>query len=253
MGPMTETLGLSRVARFERTTELPLAACAVVFLAAYAWPILQPSLALDWRHAFQVLDITIWVLFGAEFGIRVALARPRGRYLVRHVPDVLMIALPVLRPLRLLRLLVLLRMLNRRATASLRGRVMGYVAASSTLVLFCASLAMLDAERQHPGANIRTFGDALWWAASTMTTVGYGDRYPTTADGRAVGFGLMLAGIALLGVVTAAIASWLVNEVRVVDEVAQTATRGDIAQLRAEIAELRAALSAASDGASPPV
>lgn len=112
---------------------------------------------------------------------------------------------------------------------------------------------MLDAERLHPGANIRTFGDALWWAASTMTTVGYGDRYPTTADGRAIGFGLMLEGIALLGVVTAAIASRLVNEVRVVDEVAQTATRGDIAQLRAEIAELRAALSAASGGSSPPV
>ena len=63
----------------------------------------------------------------------------------------------------------------------------------------------------------------------------------------------MLAGIALLGVVTAAIASWLVNEVRVVDEVAQTATRGDIAQLRAEIAELRVALGAEAGRASPRV
>lgn len=60
-----------------------------------------------------MLDLTIWAPFGAEFGIRVALARPRGRYLVRHVPNVLMIALPVLRPLRLLRLLVLLRMNER--------------------------------------------------------------------------------------------------------------------------------------------
>jgi voltage-gated potassium channel len=63
----------------------------------------------------------------------------------------------------------------------------------------------------------------------------------------------MLAGIALLGVVTAAIAAWLVNEVRVVDEVAQTATRGDIAQLRADIAELRAALGVESDSASPSI
>src|SRR4051794_8402661 len=99
---MTETLGLSRVARFERTTEWPLAACAVLFLAAYAWPILQPGLAPGLRRACGVVDLVIWVLFGVEFGARVALAHQRGHYLVRHVPDLLMIALPVLRPLRLL-------------------------------------------------------------------------------------------------------------------------------------------------------
>jgi voltage-gated potassium channel len=56
-------------------------------------------------------------------------------------------------------------------------------------------------------ANIKTFGDALWWALSTMTTVGYGDRYPTTGEGRLVAGGLMLAGVALLGVITASLAS----------------------------------------------
>jgi voltage-gated potassium channel len=142
----------------------------------------------------EAANVVIWVLFGVEFLTRIYLAEHRGRYVWRHVPDVLMLALPVLRPLRLVRLLVLMRMINRRATASLRGRVAAYVVASAGLVLFCASLAVLEAERHNPGANITSFSDAVWWASATMTTVGYGDRYPTTTSGRAVGFGLMLAG-----------------------------------------------------------
>jgi voltage-gated potassium channel len=81
-----------------------------------------------------------------------------------------------------------------------------------------------------------------------MSTVGYGDRFPITGDGRVVGVGLMLAGIALLGVITASLASWLIEQVRNVEAEAQTATRGDIAELRAEIARLTVAM-AQRDGA----
>jgi len=129
-------------------------------------------------------------------------------------------------------------MINRRATASLHGRIVAYVVATAGLVLLVSALAMLEAERHNPQANIYTFGDALWWAVTTMSTVGYGDRYPTTTDGRVVGVGLMLAGIALLGVITATFASWLIGQVRATETEAQTATRGDIADLRAEIARL---------------
>jgi voltage-gated potassium channel len=230
------------VDRFERRTEWPLAVLAFVFLVAYAWPILQPGMSASWRHITKVTDYLIWVVFVLEFITRLVLADRRGDYAVRHVPDLLMVALPVLRPLRLLRFLVLLRMLNRRATASLHGRVATYVVASAGLVLLIAALAMLEAERHNPKANIKTFGDALWWAVSTMTTVGYGDRFPTTGDGRYIGAGLMLAGIALLGVVTAALASWLIQQVRTAETQAQSATRGDIAQLRAEITRLTEAM-----------
>jgi voltage-gated potassium channel len=226
--------------RFEQRTEWPMAVLAVMFLALYAWPILQPELDPTIKRSCLVVNYVIWVIFAVEFLWRLRLARHRARYALRHIADVLMIALPVLRPLRLIRLLVLLRMINRRATATLRGQVVAYVCASTLLLLLCASLAMLDAERQNPHANIRTFGDAAWWAASTMTTVGYGDRVPTTGEGRAVGFGLMIAGIALLGIVTATIATWLLDRVREVDIAAQAATRGDIVALRAEIAALRA-------------
>jgi voltage-gated potassium channel len=239
------TTGITRVDRFERRTEWPLAILALIFLAAYAWPILQPDISPFWRHACTVVDILIWVVFVAEFIARLVLAERRVQYVTRHVPDVLMVALPVLRPLRLLRFLVLLRMINRRATASLHGRIVAYVVASAGLVLLISALAMLEAERHNPQANINTFGDALWWAVTTMSTVGYGDRYPTTLEGRVIGAGLMVAGIALLGVITATFASWLIGQVRKIETEAQAATRSDIEQLRADIARLTQALARA--------
>ena len=125
------------------------------------------------------------------------------------------------------------------AGGSLRGRVAIYVSGGAALVLFVASLAMLDAERGHRDAGIQTFGDALWWAVTTVTTVGYGDRYPVTETGRFVAAGLMLAGIALLGVVTASFASWLIEKVQEVEEESHAATRHDVALLAAEVAALR--------------
>jgi len=103
--------------------------------------------------------------------------------------------------------------LNRRAKIRLRGRVGIYVAGGAILLAFCAALAVLDAERSNADANITNFGNAIWWAVTTPTTICYGDHYRTTAIGRLVAFGLMIGGIALLGTVTATLASWLVETV----------------------------------------
>ena len=64
------------------------------------------------------------------------------------------------------------------------------------MLIWVASLAILDAERGKPGANIETFGEAVWWAFVTITTVGYGDFYPVTAHGRFVAVLLMAGGVA---------------------------------------------------------
>jgi voltage-gated potassium channel len=66
-------------------------------------------------------------------------------------------------------------------------------------------------ERPIESSNIKSFGDGLWWALTTVTTVGYGDRFPTTTEGRAIAFGLMLVGISLMGVITASVAAWFVK------------------------------------------
>jgi voltage-gated potassium channel len=94
---------------------------------------------------------------------------------------------------------------------------------------------VLDAERGHPGANIAAFGDALWWASVTIFTVGYGDRFPVTGEGRLVGILLMASGVALVGAVTASFATWLIERVRVQEEVDQTATRRDLHAVHAQL------------------
>jgi voltage-gated potassium channel len=207
---------------------------AVAFLAAYAVPILGPDLPAWLLGMCRWLSWTTWGIFVVDIVVRLALADERLRYLTRHWYDVLVIALPLIRPLRLLRLIPLLSVLNRRAKIRLRGRVAIYVAGGASLLAFCAALAVLDAERSSPDANITDFGDAIWWAVSTMTTVGYGDQYPVTAIGRLVGFGLMIGGIALLSTVTATLASWLVESVQAEKEQADD-LKATVRQLEAKL------------------
>lgn len=147
----------------------------------------------------------------------------------------MIIALPLLRPLRLLRLVTLLSVLNKRATSGLRGQVAVYVAGGAGLLATCGALAVLDAERANPDANILNFSDAIWWAVTTMTTVGYGDRYPTTGQGRLIATGLMIGGIAILGVVTATLASWLVEHVSIAENQQTEALRAEIVRLRRQV------------------
>jgi voltage-gated potassium channel len=208
--------------RWERITEWPLIVAALIFLAVYAIPIVDPTLPRTVGIVCYWLGWMTWLVFVMDYLIRLFLAEDRRHYLVRHWIDLLIVALPLLRPLRLLRLVPLISVLNRRASSLLRGRVAIYVAVGSSLVGFVAALAVLSAERGRPNSNIENIGDAVWWAAETMTTVGYGDKYPVTALGRTIAVGLMVCGIALLGTVTATLASWLVEHVSQT-EVSETA------------------------------
>lgn len=219
---------------------------AAAFLIAFAIPILFPSAPVDVINICHLVTWVTWALFTVDLVVRVVMANQRARYLLRHWMDVLIIFLPLLRPLRLLRLVTLLGVVNRRAGSRLRGRIAVYVAGGSVLLGLCAALAVLDAERTSSEANIATFGDAIWWAMTTMTTVGYGDQFPVTATGRIVGVALMVAGIALLGVVTATFASWLIDAVRAEQEAGQD----QIENLRGEVRELHAKIDRLLDRAA---
>jgi voltage-gated potassium channel len=200
-----------RVAGWERRVEWPLTTLALLFLAGYAVEILKRPLPAAWHRDIEIATWVIWAAFAIDFVVRVVLARRHVRYAWRHVTDVLIIALPILRPLRLLRVVLLVRTLNRKMAESFGGSVIVYGGVVAGLICFCSSLAILSAERGH-GGNIQTFGDALWWAAETVTTVGYGDRYPVTPVGRLVAVGLMVVGVSLIGVLTAGIAAWFLGQ-----------------------------------------
>lgn len=207
---------MTTVERWERRAEVPLILLALAFLVAYAWPVIDPRIDADVRSYLTVASWAVWAAFAADLAIRLALSNDRRRYATKHWYDVALVALPLLRPLRLLRLLALVRVLDRSASANLAGRVLVYVSGVTVLAVGLGALAVLDAERDAEGANITTFGDALWWASTTVTTVGYGDHFPVTLEGRLVAVALMLVGIGLVGAVTASVATWILG--RVADE-----------------------------------
>jgi voltage-gated potassium channel len=239
-----------RVAAWDRRVDWWLTGLALLFLAGYAWSVLDQGLGPTGRDALEVVLTGTWVLFGLDYLIRLWLAERKLRFVLRHLPDLAILLLPMFRQLRVLRLVTVISVLNRQLRDDVRGRVAVYVASTVTLVGFVAAVAVLDAERNAPDASITTFGDAVWWTLTTISTVGYGDRYPVTLEGRCVAAALMVAGIALLGVVTASIASWFVENLRrageqvadEVEEVAEDVERSSAvveAQLAAVLTELR--------------
>jgi len=221
--------------RYEELSEWPLVALAVLFVAAYAWGVLRPDLPPWLLTTLRLVTVVAWPVFLADYVLRLVLAEHRWHFVRRNWVDGVAVLLPLLRPLRIINLVRVARVLDRRLTSSLHGRVAAYVTLTASLVVFMASLAVYDAERGAPGASITGYGDAVWWALTTITTVGYGDEYPVTGEGRLVAVLLMVGGIALLGVVTAAVASWFVGRVA---EAAQAQDDADDAALRAEVRAL---------------
>jgi voltage-gated potassium channel len=222
--------------RWEQRTEWPLAAVALIFLAVYSVQVLTQPHGQQARVLWAV-TWAAWGLFVVDYIARLCLASDRPRWFFRHLIDLAIVALPLLRPLRLLRLVVLLGALQKAVGDAVRGRIVIYTVSGVVLLIY-AFLAILDKERDQPGAPINSFGKALWWSITTVTTVGYGDLYPVTVTGRAIAVLLMLGGISLVGVVTASLASWIVQRVSEVETAKQAATAAQIDELRDEIRTL---------------
>ncbi|MGI5189419.1 potassium channel family protein [Promicromonospora sp. CA-289599] len=234
---------MSRLDLWRQRTEWPLIGVAVIFLIAYGLPIALPGLP-RWADVLSSTLMTVaWFVFAIDYVVRLSLSDDKLRFVRQYWLDLLVVALPLLRPLRLLLLVKVLQRFSRTGVQRLRGRVVTYATGGTALLILTSALAITDTERGAPGATIEGLGDGFWWAITTMTTVGYGDQFPVTTAGRFIAAGLMVGGIALLGVVTATLASWMVQTVEEAAEDEATATRAQVKDLAAEVRALRAELA----------
>lgn len=203
------------------------------------------------RQILSYADLAVCALFFLDFLISLHRAPARWRYLYTWGWIDLLSSIPavsVFRWGRLARILRVLRILRGvRATRIIsvfilkRRAQSGLFAAALLTLLFVVfgSIAVLHFEKP-PDANIKTAQDALWWSCTTITTVGYGDRYPVTPEGRVVGVLLMVLGVGLFGALAGIIAGWFLRP-------SQEREESDIQQLREEIVRLRQAVNSRSE------
>ena len=230
--------------RFEKTTEPLLILLAVAFIPVLVVP-LSVELSPGWEQIFLGLEWLIWAVFAIDLGVRVSLTEHRIAYLRRHWLDVLIVALPMLRPLRATRLIGLLRafqmgvFLSRAAVGARRVLNVPQIVSGGIGLTFLIATLVFLAERDG-GGPIDSFAAALWWAFVTVTTVGYGDAFPVTATGRVLTVLLMVGGVALFSALAATLASFLIRgnqeaseeEIEALDKKMERWRRADTERLR---------------------
>ncbi|MEU2036587.1 potassium channel family protein [Nocardia amamiensis] len=240
---------------WERATNAPMIMLAVCFVGIYAWYVLDTGASQELDAWLTRADVAIWVLFAADFAIRLWLSTNRWRFVRTHPVELLIVLLPPFRPVRVVRAaLLLIDTVNRRTVT--RARMAVFVGTSSALVILLCSLAFFDAEYGVADSKIDSFGDALWWAMVSVTTVGYGDVYPVTTEGRFVSLILMTFGIGLISFAIGTTTSWVMDQLRSVE---RSAERADIEigllaeEVRALRAEITALASSAADTPAAPM
>lgn len=207
--------------RLERYADVPLAIASLALLLL-ALIELGGELREPWQGRLAVLGWALWALFFAEFAVKFALAPVKRRYLRRNWLDALTVLVPFLKFLRLARVLRATRALpifrllvfggrgSSSTLALLKRRRLGQLGIVSALVVFIGAALAFILEAGAPGSQIDDFGDALWWAATTTTTVGSGLE-PVTAGGRILAFLLMLYAVGIFSYFIASISSVLVG------------------------------------------
>lgn len=224
--------------RWQQITYWPLIIVSLVFIVAYSWQVIADLQGSAYTAA-RVCMAASWILFLVDYLVRLNLAPERGKWFRGHLFELAVVTVPALRPLRLLKALTLVNTLQRTAGTRLRSNIAVYGAGATAVLIWIAALAVLDVERGRPGANIETFGDAVWWAFVTVSTVGYGDFYPVTGWGRTVAAMLMVGGVAVVGVTTATLASWIIERASEGRDDDEPATRQQVRELAEQIAASR--------------
>ncbi len=252
----SERLGALR--GLEEWIEMPMQVLGFVWLA-----LLVVELTRGLTPLLSALTTIIWIVFIAEFALRLLLAPNRLEYVKRNWLAALSLALPALRVVRIarvarvfriapatrgLRLVRVVTSLNRgmRSLGRAMGRRgLGYAIALTIIVTLAAAAGMYAFESEFPdGRGLTSYGSALWWTAMIMTTMG-SEYWPRTSEGRTLCVLLSVYAFAVFGYVTAALASYFVgrdavrHDAEIAGRTALDALRSEITRLRTDVASLK--------------
>jgi voltage-gated potassium channel len=202
------------VDRIERVTKFPMALLGVAWLV-----IAIVVLTTDVHSSASTVLVgglfVLWVIMLVEYLVRLVVTPDSLGYLRRRWVEPATVVLPPLQGWHVVgieKTTLLMREGELRVEAILKHHSLFRVLIAVVAVLITGSWLVLLFEENTKGSNIHDYPGALWWAIVTVTTVGYGDRYPVTEGGRAVAAILMLVGIGLIGVLTATVASVFIKE-----------------------------------------
>jgi voltage-gated potassium channel len=184
---------------------------ALSFLVAFSYPAFDSSVSPSQQIAIDAVQWICWFAFALDLIYGLWKASSKKQYLKHHPLEVASVLLPFLRPLRLMRVISFGGLAIQKVAIGRQFAITIKVFIASIFVAYISAVQITISERDLEGSNIKNFGDGLWWAITTVTTVGYGDRYPTTTEGRFLAVLLMFVGISLVGVITASVAAWFVK------------------------------------------
>ncbi len=210
-------------------------------------------LAPDTRQLLRQVDDCVCGVFLLDFIVHLRLAPSRRAFwrtgwidLLSSIPEIGWLrwgrAFGVFRILRSLRSFAAV---HRRFSADRARGTFVLVGLMSLIAVLFATIAVLEAERGAAGSNIHSAGDALWWAFATITTIGYGDRFPVTLAGRIVAVVLVVFGLSFFGTFTAYVASFFLEKAQLQEESELHRLIREVHCLREKIDQLDAARTAA--------
>lgn len=208
----TFSLGLDRrEVSMTRIWNETLTALSVAFLIAFSYPAFDNSVSSAQQVVIETVQWVSWLAFAVDLIYGIWKAKRKRDFLKHHPLEIATVLLPFLRPLRLMRVISFGGLAIQKVAIGRQFAITLKVIISALFIAYISAVEITITERAVEGSNIKDFGDGLWWAISTVTTVGYGDYFPTSTEGKVIAVMLMVMGISLVGVITASVAAWFVK------------------------------------------
>ena len=185
---------------------------SLIYTISFIYPVyFYPSPSII-QQVCRWTNHIVWAIFLLDYLVMFKLAPNKKKFVSTHIFELILVALPFVRMLRPLRAVVFIGQAGFRSRRQLLRNIWWVVSVASLLMIIIMGAAILDIERSVPNSNIKTPSDAIWWAFVTITTVGYGDKYPVSTEGRLVAGFLIVFGVIMLATITGALAAWILGQ-----------------------------------------